>query len=162
MDADDRQHLVSLVRTQRWASLATVGEDGMPLASSVAFALAPGGRGFLLHLSRLAGHTRNLLQRPDASLVIGEPDPGEGDPQALARFSVQGRVERLQPDSPAFSEARTAYIARLPDSEQRFGFSDFELFLLAPARGHFVGGFARAFQLDTKAVASVLRECLVA
>ncbi len=160
MDEDNRRDLVTLVRAQRWGALASVGDDGIPLASSVAYALAPDARGFLLHLSRLAEHTRNLLKRPRVSLVVGAPDRGDGDPQTLPRFSIQGQVERLQPDSPAYPGARTAYIARLPDSEQRFGFSDFELFLLVPARGHFVGGFARAFPLDAKAVTSVLEESL--
>lgn len=162
MDADSRLDLVSLVQTQRWGALATVGDDGQPLASSVAYALAPGARGFLLHLSRLAEHTRNVLKRPGASLVIGEPDHGDGDPQTLARFSIQGLAERLQPDAPAYADARAAYTARLPDSEQRFGFADFELFLLAPVRAHYVGGFARAFALDADAVVSVLKECLSA
>ncbi len=160
MDADNRRDLVALVRAQRWGALASVDSQGMPLASSVAYTLAPDARGFLLHLSRLAEHTRNLLKRPRASLVIAEPDRGDGDPQTLARFSILGEAERLHLDSPTYSKARAAYIARLPDSEQRFGFSDFELFLLAPSRGHFVGGFARAFPLDANAVASVLAECL--
>ncbi len=160
MDADNRSELVTLLRRQRWAALASVGSDGTPLASSVAYALHPKGHGFLLHLSRLAEHTRNLLQRGKASLVIGESDSGEGDPQTLARFSVQGEAERLSPETPAFASARAAYIARLPDAEQRFGFTDFELFLLTPSRGQFVGGFARAFPLDANGVASVLKECV--
>jgi len=160
MDAGNRRILVTLLRAQRWAALASVDNDGMPLASSVAYVLSPDARGFLLHLSRLAEHTRNLLRRPCASLVIGAPDRGDGDPQILARCSFQGQTARLQSDSPGFSGARAAYVARLPDSEQRFSFSDFELFLLEPARGHFVGGFARAFALDAAAVASVLEECV--
>ncbi len=160
MDADNRRDLVSLVKQQRWGALASIGDDGLPLASSVAYALAPDARGFLLHLSRLAEHTRNLLKRPQASLVISLPDHGDGDPQTLARVSVQGQVERLQPDQTEYAQARGAYVARLPDADQRFGFSDFELFLFAPSRGHFVGGFARAFPLDADGVASVLKECL--
>ncbi len=160
MDADNRRDLVTLLRGQRWAALASVGGDGAPLASSVAYALHPEGQGFVLHLSRLAEHTRNLLQRTQASLVIGEPDPGEGDPQTLARFSVQGEAKRLLPETPAFASARAAYVARLPDAEERFEFTDFELFLLTPVRGQFVGGFARAFRLDANGVASVLKECV--
>jgi putative heme iron utilization protein len=160
MDADNRGDLVNLLRTQRWAALATVDNNGMPLASSVAYALATDARGFLLHLSRLAEHTRSRLQRPEAALVVGAPDRGDGDPQTLARCSIQGQAVRIDHDSPAYSGARAAYIARLPDSEQRFGFSDFEMFLLEPSRGQFVGGFARAFGLDAAAVASVLEECL--
>ena len=159
MNSENRRDLVTLVRGQRWGALATTGDDGLPLASSVAYALAPGANGFLLHLSRLAEHTRNLLKRPAAALVIGEPDDGRVDPQTLARFSVQGQANLIAIDSPEHALARSAYVARLPDSEERFGFSDFELFVLAPTRGHFVGGFARAFPLDADGVISVLEEC---
>lgn len=160
MDAANRNDLLALVRARRWASLATLGADGAPLASSVACALSPDARGFLLHLSRLAEHTRNLLERPPAALVISEADGGEGDPQTLARLSVQGRVRLLQKGAPGYSAARAAYLARLPHAEPRFEFSDFELFLLEVGRGHFVGGFARAFPLDSAALGAVLKDCL--
>ena len=56
--------------------------------------------------------------------------------------------------------ARQAYVARLPHSEPRFEFSDFELFLLSAVRGQYVGGFARAFTLDADGIGDILRDCL--
>ena len=103
--------------------------------------------GFLLHLSRLAAHTRNLLQDARASLVISQPDSGEGDPQTLARASIQGRVTVLSRDSEEFSVARAVYIHRLPEAELLFGFGDFVLFRLEPEEVRYVGGFARAYTL---------------
>lgn len=159
LDAENRDALISVIRDHRWAALATLSDDGAPLASSVAFALAPATDGFLLHLSRLAQHARNLVSRPAASLLIGESDTGRGDPQTLRRISVRSKAGVLAADDPAYPAARAAYISRLPHSEARFGFADFELYFLTPTRGHYVGGFARAFDLDADALFAVLRDC---
>jgi len=144
---EEKHHLMHLIRSQRWAALATLAEDG-PLASMVAYVPEPGLGGFLLHLSRLAAHTRNLLQDGRASLVITETDTGEGDPQTLARVSIQARVAVLSRDSEEFSAARAAYIHRLPEAELLFGFSDFVLFRLGPVEARYIGGFARAYTLS--------------
>jgi putative heme iron utilization protein len=159
LDAGSREALISLIREHRWGALATLTDDGEPLASGVAYALSPETDGFLLHLSRLAEHTRNLLSRPVAGLLIGEADPGGGDPQTLRRLSVHSTVTTLEADDPAYAAAREVYISRFPQSEPRFGFADFELFFLKPTRAHYVGGFARAFALDADTLAAVLRAC---
>ena len=67
METTEREKLARLIRGGRWAALATYG-DGAPLASMAAYACEPGFAGFLLHLSRLSAHTRNLLRpRPPRS-----------------------------------------------------------------------------------------------
>lgn len=144
---EEKHHLMHLIRSQRWAALATLSEEG-PLASMVAYVPEPDFGGFLLHLSRLAAHTRNLLHDARASLVITQADSGAGDPQTLARASIQGRVMVLSRDSEEFSTARAAYVYRLPESEPLFGFGDFMLFRLQPAEVRYVGGFARAYTLS--------------
>lgn len=144
---EEKHHLMHLISSQRWAALATLSEDG-PCASMAAYVPESGFGGFLLHLSRLAAHTRNLLQDARASLVITETDTGEGDPQTLARVSIQCRVTVLSRDSEEFSAARAIYIHRLPASELLFGFSDFVLFRLEPAEVRYIGGFARAYTLS--------------
>ncbi|MDX1514076.1 MAG: pyridoxamine 5'-phosphate oxidase family protein [Gammaproteobacteria bacterium] len=159
LDDDNRRLLASLIADHRWGALATLTGDGKPMASSVAYCPAPGHDGFLLHLSRLAEHTGNLLERPSAGLLIAEPDPGDGDPQTLRRLSVQCTVAFLTAGDTGFDMSREAYLARFPHARPRFGFSDFELFLLAPERAHYVGGFARAFALDASTLTEVLREC---
>ncbi len=133
----------SLIRQQRWAALATVDDTGAAAASMVAYALY--GEGLLLHLSRLAAHTRHLLARPTCSLVISESDTGENaDPQTLARVSLSGGVVPLEPEGREFGSARLAYLRRLPEAEMRFGFADFLLFRFTPEQSRYVGGFAKA------------------
>ncbi len=147
MAASFRHRLPGLIRAQRWAALATVGDAG-PLASMVAYAPEPDLSALLLHLSRLAAHTGNLLEKPVASLVIGEPDSGAGDPQELERLTVSGSVSEVSRHHPRYTRLRDCYLRRLPAAEPLFGFGDFMLFRLVPQQVRYVGGFAQAYTLD--------------
>ena len=146
MTALYRQRLLGLIRSQRWAALATVG-DGSPFASMVAYAFEPEGPAFLLHLSRLAQHTESLLVNGLASLVISEPDPGVGDPQTLERVTVSGPVREIPRDSGQHPTLRARYLERLPTAEPLFEFRDFVLFQLTAEEVRYVGGFAQAHTL---------------
>ena len=148
MHSDDITQLLHLLRERRWAALATVQEDGSPYCSHVAYAAEPDGAGVLLHLSRLAAHTRLLLARPQAALAITTPDSGEGDPQTLPRLTLQGPVRTIERDDPQYAAAQACYLARLPSAERLFGFGDFVLLRLSIATARYVGGFARAHNVS--------------
>ena len=147
MDTEAREQLANLVNAIRWSTLATVNADGTPLASEVAFVTWTNSK-FLVHLSQLARHTRNLLERPHCSLSVAELDDGRADPQTLARASLQGQASVIRRDAPNYQAAKSAYLARLPQAEPRFDFGDFHLFELTVVSGQFVGGFARAFKIS--------------
>jgi putative heme iron utilization protein len=147
MDPDDCQRLLRLLRASRWAALATV-RDAQPLASWVAFAADDDFCGFLLHLSRLAPHTRYLEDNPRAALALSEPDQGaQPDPQQLARLSLQGWVAPLARATPEYEQARARYLARLPQAAVQFELGDFALHRFVPDTGRFVAGFGRAWRL---------------
>ena len=150
------QEITDLVHSQRWGALATLDENGHPSASAVAFGVDPAKGRFLFLLSGLAEHTRNLAERPEASLLIGVPDSGEGNPQTLPRFSVKLRVDRVPRDDPRFAELAACYLAKLPDSEMLFGLGDFQLLSGAPLGGNYVGGFGRATTLEAEQVRELL------
>jgi hypothetical protein len=95
----------------------------------------------------------NLLTRGRGSLVISEPDRGEGDPQMLARLTVSGPVEAVGRDDPRYDALRARYLARLPSAAPLFAFGDFGLFLLRFEAAHYVGGFARAYALSAAELA---------
>ena len=147
MHVREQRLLVELIRARRWAALATQGADG-PEASWVAYIPEVDFSGFLLHLSALAAHTRNLLANPRAGLAISAPERGDEDPQTLARVTIQGEVAILAKDSEDYRSAARRYQERLPASVPRFGFGDFHLLRLTPLPVRFVGGFARAYTLD--------------
>lgn len=141
------QQLRSLLAEQRWAALATSGNEGEPEASMVAYVLTEDGAGLYLHLSELAAHTRNLMRSAQASLAVSEKDSG-GDPQQLQRATLFGHVEALERDSEAYATARERYLARLPDAAMLFDFSDFHLFRMEITRVRFTGGFAQAYSYE--------------
>jgi putative heme iron utilization protein len=148
MDPEDRHKLAALLRAGRWAALATA-RDNEPLASWVAVVAEPGSGAFLLHLSRLAPHTRYLETNPRAALAFSEPDAALGaDPQTLARVSLQGTMRALDPDGPDYRAARACYLARLPHAEVQFGLGDFRLWRFVPSGGRYVPGFGRVHRLD--------------
>lgn len=151
MDLEQRRRLAGLIRTHRWAALATQGKDG-PEASWVAYAWEADFSAFYLHLSRLASHTRNLLAEPLACLAITETDQAGQDPQQLARVSIQGRVVVVEREAADYRRCAERYQARLPDSVPLFEFGDFLLLRLCPVRARFVGGFAQAHTLDAAAL----------
>jgi putative heme iron utilization protein len=136
----------ALIRAQRWAALATIN-DGEPLASHVAYAFEPGGA-LLCHLSQLAQHTRNLLNRPGCSLAISETDTFDGDPQRLQRVTLTGAASILRRTDDGYVVAAEAYVARFPDALIRFELGDFLLFRFTPEDARYVGGFARAARLS--------------
>lgn len=155
-DAAARARIVALLHGQRWAGLASVGPDGLPLASQVAYVPEPGAAAVLLHLSTLAAHTRNVLARPHCSLVVSEPDDGRVDPQTLARLTLGGEARVVAPPCERYAVLRAAYLARLPEAAPRFDFADFRLLRVALHDGHYVGGFASAHQLPATLLHALL------
>jgi putative heme iron utilization protein len=148
VDDGDKETLAGLLYARRWGALGSA-RDGEPLASWVAFVAEEPLTGFLMHLSRLALHTRYLLDNRQASLAVSEADADPArDPQTLARVSVQGTVEWLERDTPAWEQAQARYLSRLPQAEPLFGFADFHLCRLVPQWARFVPGLGRAHRLD--------------
>jgi putative heme iron utilization protein len=156
--AEDRAALRDLLEGSRQAALGTLA-DGAPFVSMVLYAIehSPGvAPTFLIHISRLAPHTRQLLADPRSSLMVMRPDDGAGDPQALPRATFQTFAVVIAGDSPEHAGARAAYLARLPQQEYLFGFADFVLVRLTPTAARYTGGFARAFSLSAEQLAEAL------
>jgi putative heme iron utilization protein len=145
---EERLRLRQLLLEQRWAALATLDDQGTPALSFVAYVPEADFTGFLIHVSRLAAHSRYLLARPHAALGVSAPDTGEGDPQLLARVNIRGTAAPLVLGTPGYLAARSHYLARLPQAEPLFGFEDFVLLRLRPEEARYVGGFARAYSLS--------------
>lgn len=131
-----------LLRTARSATLATLDTGtGYPFASLVTVATDPAGRPILL-VSKLALHTRNLLQDTRVSLLIDDRSTSHSD-DALAgrRLTLSGRIAAVPRDADA--EVRRRFLARHPEAEGYAGFTDFDLYVIEPEIGHLVAGFGR-------------------
>jgi putative heme iron utilization protein len=148
--------LRSLLRRQTIAALGTL-HRGEPYVSMVPFALAEDMTEFLIHVSALASHTRDMFEHPRVSLLVVAPED-DGPPQARSRATFQGDAARLDPDSPQYAAARALYLQRFPHAADIFALPDFSLFAIRPAFVRFIGGFAQAMSLTREQFALALRE----
>jgi putative heme iron utilization protein len=134
--------LRKLIYGRMIAALGTL-HQGAPFVSMVPYALAKDGD-LILHVSRLAAHTRDMLDHPDVSLLISESEGSGNMPQALARVTVQGHAQIIGRESEKYNGAREVYLARFPDTAQFFEFSDFDIFIIKPAFARLIAGFGQA------------------
>ena len=158
MNKEEQRLLANLIRGHRWAALATLAKDAGPEASWVAYAYDNDFSNFLFHLSQLSSHTKNLIRDARASLAISESE-SEGDPQELARVTLQGQVTFISREAADYQTWAKRYLQRLPEAERLFGFGDFMLFRFTPERVRFIGGFARAYTLDSQSLRNAARVC---
>ena len=140
--------LGQLVGGQRQAVLATVDPEGLPYTAMVAYAPLPDFSAFLLHLSDLSAHKAHLRARPQVSLMLFQPDRGQGEILAHHRLSLSCRAQVLGRGSDAEAEARATYLDRLPGHQLMFRLGDFHLVRLEPWKGFFNAGFGKAFAVE--------------
>jgi putative heme iron utilization protein len=157
MNPAHAQTLRDLLRTQEVAALGTL-HQGQPYVSMVPFALRSGSTDFIIHVSQLAAHTRDMQAHPQVSLLVIAPPTPEVMAQELARISIQGEAMQVASGTPGHAAARAAYLSRFPQSEPMFDFSDFSLFAIVPSSIRFVGGFAQATTISPETLASALNE----
>lgn len=142
MHSDFAFVLRNLIQGKRVAALGTL-HAGKPFVSMVPFAVAGGGT-LVIHVSKLASHTQDMLRNPEVSLLVAESENSEKMAQALARVTIQGRARVRERDHRNYAEARAAYAGRFPDAAPLFDFSDFKLFVIRPISVRLVAGFGQA------------------
>lgn len=149
--------LRALLAARRIAALGTLDAQGLPFVSMVPFAVEPLSGSIVIHVSGLALHTRNLQAAPQVSVMVmdGEVD---GEPvHALARVTLIGTAAVLPPESPAWRDARAAYLARFPDAEPMTALGDFMFVAITVNGARQVAGFGAARSLDAQDMAQVLQ-----
>jgi putative heme iron utilization protein len=122
----------------------------------VPYALLPQGKGFVIHVSRLAAHTADMLSNPAVALLVTAHPAASTSPQALPRASIQGEARQWSMELPGYPQARALYLSRFPQSEEMFSFVDFSLFVIAVRSVRFVGGFAQATSITAEQFASIM------
>ena len=135
--------LKQLLRERSVAALGTL-HTGAPCVSMVPYAIAPDGSGMLIHVSRLASHTRDMRADARVSLLVMQELEAGASALALPRASIQGTAQEVAADAPELPALSAAYLDRFPNAEQLFGFADFSLFRIQPESVRFVAGFAQA------------------
>ncbi|MFW1676804.1 HugZ family protein [Pontibacter sp. JAM-7] len=155
--ADDAESLMqlaeacnSLQQASRTLLISTLGEQQQPEISYAPFWRDETGQ-FWIFISELAGHCRNLLRHPAASVMFIRDEADSSNLFARERLTYPCRVTEYGRDSDQFA-------AVLPQMEQCLGkmismlqgLSDFRLFCLQPMQGTYVVGFGRAYEVDPK------------
>ncbi len=96
-----------LLRRCKVAALGTV-HHGAPSVSMVPYAIIEDPLAFVVLVSTLSAHTKEMLEDPNVALMIMEPETGTKPPHTLARVSMQGRAEPISQGDPRFGAARAA------------------------------------------------------
>ena len=151
--AEHAAPLAALLRGERLATLATL-RQGAPLASMTLYLAEAGFSGFLVHVSRLAWHTQDMLADPRVALSIAQTDDGRADPFTLMRVTVRGQAAQIANDDPAFDGLKALWLARFPAQAINFTLADFSFWRIAPRDARFVGGFGRIHNLSAEALAA--------
>jgi len=145
-DFDAAKLARSLLRRSRQGAMATLmAGSGDPYCSLVNLASHPDGSPILL-ISRLAVHTRNILDDPRVSLMLDER--AGGDPLEGARIMLAGRAEEAGGEAVALLRRR--YLNAHPSAEAFVDFGDFSFFRIMPTATHLVAGFGRILDLKPK------------
>jgi heme oxygenase (biliverdin-IX-beta and delta-forming) len=143
-DFDAARLARSLLRRSRQGALATLmAGSGDPYCSLVNVASHADGSPILL-ISRLALHTRNILDDSRVSLMLDER--AEGDPLAGSRIMLSGRAEEAAATDR--ESLRQRYLNVHPSAQSFVGFGDFSFFRILPNRAHLVAGFGRIVDLS--------------
>jgi heme iron utilization protein len=132
----------TLAQQARSAALSTLAREpeGFPYGSLVTVATDDLGRPLLL-LSTLAEHTRNLLARTEASILMTEPLGSHDQPLALGRVTILGMCAPVAEDEKR--AVRETFLAQQPSSSYYVDFKDFAFYRLEPTSLRYVGGFGR-------------------
>ncbi len=147
--------LIGLLRGRSVAALGTL-HAGAPYVSMVPYAIAPNGSGLLVHVSRLASHTKDMRADARVSLLVRQEEGSGTSALALPRASIQGTALEIGSDAPDLPGFTAAYLARFPDAAQLFGFADFSLFRIRPESVRFVSGFAQAHSFTGESFTQLL------
>ena len=147
MDPATQRELVELLRGRGIAALGTIF-GGAPLVSIVLYAPAPDLSALFIHVSDLAQHTAALLGDRRVGLLIAEPDRPSRNPLGMARVSIQGIADPLEPGTAAYELARAAYIDAHPTAAHNFELGGFHLVQITPTSARFVAGFGRIIDID--------------
>jgi putative heme iron utilization protein len=143
-DFDPSRLARSLLRRSRQGALATLmAGSGDPYCSLVNVAAHADGSPILL-ISRLAVHTKNILDDSRVSLMLHER--AAGDPLEGARIMLAGKAGQASGDDVAVLRQR--YLSAHPAAEAFVDFKDFSLFRIKPAGLHLVAGFGRIIDLE--------------
>lgn len=146
----------ALLDHSRVVSLALV-VDGAPVIGLLPFAATAGYRALVVHASRLARHTRGLVQGAAFDALVHEPVVGDVDPLQVRRLTVRGEVLAIDEALPIHASVRAAYLEKFPEAAPITELGDFAFFVLRVTGGRLVTGFGGAVNLTDDTLDALAR-----
>lgn len=150
------QSLLDLLHRRCTAALGTRTADGEVSLSMVPYAIDPTSGDFLLLISGLAAHTRQLQAHPRASLLVCDSEDQTEQVHALARVSIDVEATWPTTDSAQALRAAEHYLARHPKAGLLTQLPDFRWVSLRPLQARHVAGFGAARTLDRDGLLDLL------
>lgn len=139
--------LQALRRDFRTLLMATCATDGEPDASYAAYVVWGGD--FLVLVSELSPHTRNLLDTGRASLLFIEDEGRAAHLFARRRLTFHCDAQEVPRDTPLAAEMLARFESEFGTLIKTLkGLDDFHLIRLRPLRARYVAGFAKAYAID--------------
>jgi len=139
-DEDARTLARDLLNRARHAALAVLTRDGHPMVSRVAVLWHAGA--VLTLVSDLSQHSKALADRPECSVLVGDPGP-KGDPLTHSRLTLQCAATSVDK-----SAHRELWLSAHPKAKLYIDFTDFRILCLTPSEAFLNGGFGKAFHLN--------------
>lgn len=147
--------LIDLHGRSKTMMMATQTEDATPHISYSPYALIEGK--YYVFLSALAAHTRHLVERPQASIMLIEDEQDTRNLYARARLSWVAQASLIERQTPLFDLAIAQLKARTGQTINLLvSLNDFDLFELAPLHGRLVLGFGQAYQIKPEDLLAVM------
>lgn len=113
-------------------------EDGTPYGSVVELLPLEEGN-FVVFVSNMADHTKNLKKDPRGSILVADGF-GNGYALALSRATFMGTFEKVKEGSSLY---RDKYLELHPEANIYIDFPDFAFYKLNVERVRYIGGFGR-------------------
>ncbi|MEX8494937.1 pyridoxamine 5'-phosphate oxidase family protein, partial [Sphaerotilus sp.] len=132
--------LLTLLQGRRTAALGTRTDDGEVALSMVPYAIDKASGSFVVLVSGLAAHTRQLQTHPRASLLVCDSEDQTDNVHALARVSFDVEASWPTADSVEAQSASDTYLARHPAAALLTQLPDFRWARLHPLQARHVAG----------------------
>lgn len=144
----DAATLATLREACRSLVLATIGGEGEPHAGYTPHLIDETSGDFLIFVSRLSAHTRDLLADPRVSVMLIADEGESAQIFARSRVSYGCTAEAVPREDPSYESLLDAFAERHGKTVALLRqLPDFVLFRLRPRVGQLVTGFGRAYRL---------------
>lgn len=145
------QQCAALIHSQQSLLLSTLSDSNTPHASYAPFILHQGT--FYIFVSALAEHTQNLLNYPQASVLIVEPEENAETIFARQRIQLQVKSHRILREEKHWQSTLDVFDSKFGEIIQTLqALPDFHLFQLFPMSGLYVKGFGQAYPLESEQI----------